>query len=142
MDYQISRFASPALDLHYNLFGATTKALRDREYKNILKHYHNTLSESITKLGSDPDQLFTFEDLESQLKKFGKFAFIWGPMFVQMMLADPDDIPDLDQLSEDLVKQEGDINFVKNFNEDRQREYDTRMRDLLTDLVDYGYYWK
>lgn len=129
--------------MHYNLFGATVKSLRDREYKNILRHYHNALQEHIRKLGSDPDKFFTFNDLENQLKKFGKFAFIWGPMFVQMMVADPTDIPDLDKLSEDLANQDSDVeNFVKQFDEERQIEYDTRMRDLLTDLVDYGYYWK
>lgn len=141
IDWQLSRFCSPALDLLYNIFATTVKSTRDKEYKNWLKHYHQTLSENIRQLGSDPNKLFTYADLESQLKKFGRFAFFWGPMFTQINLADSDNIPDLDELSEEMNKDDGDIEFITKFDDERQKEYETRIRELLTDLVDYGYYW-
>lgn len=105
-----------------------------------MKYYHTTLSNSIKKLGSDPDKLFTFDEFEGQLKKFGKFAFIWGPMLTNMMMADPNDIPDLDQLSEKLVENKGNIEFTKDFEGDEKTAYETRLRDLIGDLIDLDYY--
>lgn len=105
-----------------------------------MKHYHRTLAETIKKLGSDPEKLFTYDDLEGQLKKFGHFAFIWGPMITQMMMADPSDIPDLDTLSQEIVDNKGDIEFIKAFEGDEKVAYETRLQDLIGDLIDLGYY--
>lgn len=118
------------------------KSVRDKEYTNWLKHYHQILCETIRRLGTDPTKLFTYTDMEEQMKKFGAYAFIWGAMFTQLNLADSDSIPNLDELSNEFGKDNGNIEFIKEFDDSRQKEYENRLKDLLTDLVDYGYYWK
>lgn len=70
------RYCSPALDLYHNIFGATDKALRDHHYEQLLEAYYASLSGIVRKLGSNPDQLFTYADLKSELLKFGEYALI------------------------------------------------------------------
>lgn len=94
----------------------------------------------IRKLGSDPEQLFPFHNFEEHLKKFAKLAFLMGPLMVMMMLADPKDIPDLDELSNDMGTK-AEFDFIKSYNEEVQKEYVSRINDLLTDLVELDYYW-
>lgn len=136
VDWQMSRFASPVLDLLYILSTSTDKEFRQKYYQNLVKRYHQSISESIKCLGSDPDKLFPIEFLESQLKKFGKYAFLQGLNIIQMVLADSEDIPDLDDMSE--VKECKD--FLKGQKTTTHSEYTSRIRDLLTDLIEYGYY--
>lgn len=47
LDWQITRYASPATDLAYLMFCSTTKELRDIHYDNFLKFYHENLSAQI-----------------------------------------------------------------------------------------------
>lgn len=47
LDWQVSRIASPVLDIVYFIFSCTTKELRDAHYDDFLKTYHNTLSAHI-----------------------------------------------------------------------------------------------
>lgn len=107
-----------------------------------MKHYHTTLSNSIRRLGSDPEQLFPFADFECHLKKFAKFAFLMGPVMVQMMLTDPKNIPDLDTLSENVANGEEPTDFFKDLDTETQKIFNQRVNDLFTDLVELGYYWK
>lgn len=133
------RYASPAIDLLYYLFIATDKALRANEYQNLLRHYHGSLSDTIRALGSDPDQLFTFDDLQSELKRFGKFAFLGTPIMLRIILADPKDIRNYDDMKD--IKEE--LNNKTNYNvldTNADAVYRERMNDIICDLVDYGYY--
>lgn len=140
VDWQIARYSSPALDLHYNLLSTTDKAVRDKEYHNFIAHYHKCLSDAITRLGSDPEKAISYEDLLKQLKRFGKFGFIWAPMMAKLMLADPSDIPDLDTFSEEIIEKEGQVEFFKEFDGDKKAAHLTRLRQLLADLIEYGYW--
>lgn len=55
-----------------------------------------------------------------------------------MLLADLDDLVDLDEMSEASERKD----FVQRHNEATHLEYKHRICDLLTDLIEYGYYWK
>lgn len=44
IDWQMCRYASPALDILYYIFCSTTKELRGRNYNVYLKTYHESLS--------------------------------------------------------------------------------------------------
>lgn len=139
VDWQMCRYASPAIDLLYYLFTGTDKALRANEYQNLLKHYHGSLSDTVRALGSDPDQLFSFDDLQGELKRFGKFAFLGVPIMLRIILADPKDIRNYD----DMKDTQEELNNKTNYNvldANADAVYRERMNDIICDLVDYGYY--
>lgn len=140
VDWQVVRYCSPVIDLHYNIFATTDGELRRKEYKNLMKHYYRSLSTNIRRLGSDPDKLFPASAFEEHLKRFGKFAFMMSPMVVSVMLADPNDVPDLDELSSDVASGKDGVDLISGLNDENRPIYRKRMNDVFTDLVDLGYW--
>lgn len=47
LDFQISRYGSPVLDILYYIFCCTQKELRDQHYDNFLQIYHSSLSKHL-----------------------------------------------------------------------------------------------
>lgn len=138
VDWQLCRYLSPAIDLVYNIFTSTDKALRDSDYENLLKHYHLSLSNTIERLGSDPERLFSYNDLQNELKRYGKFGVIMAPALLRVMLADPKDIRNY----EDLGSPEEEEKHVRTIGisaEDTLIAYRKRLIDLTTDIVNFGY---
>ncbi|KAJ6632707.1 hypothetical protein Bhyg_16080 [Pseudolycoriella hygida] len=140
LDYQISRYSSPVLDLLYFLFSSTDKPLRDVYYTEIIQLYHKALSANLNKMGSDANKIFSFEDLQDQLKKFGSYALIIAPMLLNIITTKPDDIPDLDNLAEefkDKTVEEGMKAFINDASIDK---FNARVRDVVHDILRLGYY--
>lgn len=128
IDWQISFYCSPAIDLLFFIFSATDKELRDNEYENLLRYYHSSLSEMVTKLGSDPGKIFTFEDLKRQLAKCGKFAFLNAPLLLMITFFDSKDVPKCNERC---------ANVIPNTKNDA---YSKRIQDVIADLVEFGLY--
>lgn len=123
---------SPAIDLIYHIFTATDKPLRDAEYMNLLRYYHDSLSHMIKQLGSDPNKLFTFDNLLDEMKMCGNFAFIWAPMVIAFSLADSDKIINDNNQSSELIMTLSDRRAVL--------EFEKRINGTIGDLVDLGYF--
>lgn len=96
------------------------------------------MAETIRALGSNPDQLFTFENLLDQLKRVGKFAMLMAPMLLTVITADPDDIPDLDNIAQDMADNKHDVNAF--ISKKTENAYNVRVRDVVRDLVQLGYF--
>lgn len=136
----MSRYGSPVLDLHHFLFTSTDKELRDKEYANLLKHYHTVLTATINKLGSDANTLYPYKVFTNDLRKFGKYAFVLSALMVQIMLAKSENIPDINELSKRVVNNEGSVDIVSGFDEETQLVYNKRMSDIVGDLIDLEYH--
>lgn len=116
LDWQTIVYSSPAFDLLRILFTSTDKALREKEYHNLLRLYHGSLSLTIKQLGSDPDQVFAFADLKEELKKCGLCAFLYAPLFLQLSLLD------------------------SNLNEKAHQEFIQRLNDVFEHIIELGYH--
>lgn len=139
LDWQVIKYASPAIDLLYNIFPSTDKSLRDKEYDNILQTYYKSLSKTVKLLGSDPEKLFTYENLQSELKRYGKFLLMLAPIMIQMFLAESSEIKNLDELSDNAVKGGKIESLVDGISEKSQLEYDRRLNNILIDVIELGY---
>ncbi|XP_069681747.1 uncharacterized protein [Periplaneta americana] len=73
LDFQQTRYTSPAADVGRMLFVATDRQTRTEHREELLHSYYDSLSATVSELGSDPEQLFPFKALEQQLKAFGNF---------------------------------------------------------------------
>lgn len=93
----------------------------------------------IEKLGSDPKKLYTYENLQAQMRKFGEFALLTGPMIIQIRVAAAKDILNLDDYAEQVEKGNQSADLVGEYDEDTQAEYSNLINDLVDDLVNYGY---
>lgn len=142
LDWQISRYCPSVIDLIYYIFTATDAEFRQQHYETLLKTYHFSLSEMIRKLGSDPDKLYTYENLKSQLKKFGKYALVCAPMIIQIMVASAKDIGNMDDYSEMIRSENPDVvkpDLIGPYDEETKAAYSAKINGLITDLVNYGY---
>lgn len=127
------------MDLLYNLFTSTDKKTRETEFGNLIRTYHEQLSENVRKLGSDPDVLFPFETLKNELKSCGNFAVCVVPMLIQICLVDAKDVVDL---NEAMYEGNEKLDFIQGFSESAQILYDERINDLLEDFTKFGYFHK
>lgn len=93
----------------------------------------------LLRLGSDPNQLFPFDALQDQLKRFAKYGVFIGIILIGIFIADPTSIPDLSEFSERVNKYEGAIKDLFRVPEDKQEEFTTRICDLIEDAVRFGY---
>lgn len=142
LDWQVLRYLSPAIDLLYNIFTSTDAELRNNDYDNLLKLYHDSLSNTVRLLGSMPDQLFTLDDLKDEMKKCGNFALLLAPMLIQVCQADSSEISNLDEMSNKIAEGETQQELITGLNEHAQQEYDRRLNGVIGDLIRLGYYHK
>lgn len=105
------------MDIVYFIFTSTDKQLRAEHYKNLIRIYYKHLSQHLTRLGSNPEKLFTFNDLLDQLKRFGHYGLLMSTMLMPMITAK-------------AVLDPKELNIV----------YKNRMSDIIRDVVRLGYY--
>lgn len=138
LDWQLSRFGPPVLDLLYFIFTVTDKQFRQQHYHSLLEIYHNSLSQTIEKFGSDPEKLYTFDNLQSQLRKFGDFAVLFASMIIQVRVAKDEHFSDLDDFANSIDRDQH-VNVIGEYDSKTQAEYTIQINDLFTDLDNYGY---
>ncbi|XP_062564322.1 uncharacterized protein LOC134227093 [Armigeres subalbatus] len=129
IDWQLVRYASPALDVLYFLFCCTDDSFREKHFDDMLQVYHSSLTDLLDKLGSDPLALFPFDALKEQLKNFAKFTIIMATFDVPILCTDPAEMPDLN----------GDLAEGFAASPEAQLRYASRMRGIIKDAVRYGY---
>ncbi|VEN44921.1 unnamed protein product [Callosobruchus maculatus] len=97
LDWQTSVLRSPACDLA--MFLTLTSSLSAHLFDQLLKEYHDHLSDFLVQLGSSPD-LFTFEDLLKEWKNFIIAASIFAPLGFAFILAEKEDLPEFGEMKE------------------------------------------
>lgn len=142
LDWQVIRYISPAIDLLYNIFTSTDKALREKEYENLLEIYHSSLSRIVKQLGSNPDELFTLANLKEELQICGIYGFLLAPMLISVSLADSTEISNLDEMCDKIAEGERRHELITGLNDKAQHEYEERLNDVVDDLIALGYYRK
>lgn len=120
VDFQMSRYASPVIDLHTYLFPGTDQQFRSKYYEKLLNTYYSSLSETIKKLGSDPEKLYSYDNFRMELKKFGNFALLYAPEIARIRFA----------AAEDLRAE---------YSEETAKVYSQLINDLVNDLTKYDY---
>lgn len=132
-DWQVASLGSPVLDLSYYLLTSTTKELRAR-YDDLIAVYHNSMSELLTKLGSDPKSLCPFDDLSNQLKQFGVYGVIMAPILLQVIVSDSKNITDMDSVTEGTDN----INLAT-IDDSSKIAFRDRISDALQDAIRFGW---
>lgn len=135
-DWQLARYASPAVDVLYFIFMSSDKPLRDQHYDHLIQAYHNSLREQLELLGSDVNLLFPFTALLRQMKQNGACILGICLMALPMLSMDQKDMPTLDEWSEkfkdatpeDLEKMQ------YQSTEKSENEYKIRMSGILRDM--------
>jgi hypothetical protein len=73
IDFQMSRYGSPALDLSYFLIRYYTEEA-GHNYQDLLRVYHDALREFVRQLGSNAGELYPFSVLQEEMQKYSAFG--------------------------------------------------------------------
>lgn len=138
MDWQLSRFGSPVLDLSYYFLTSTTKEFRSQHYDRLIEIYYESLKEIIQLCGSNPEQLFGWNDLQEQFKKFGKFGLIMAPMLLQTIVSDPENINSMEKLADNLDSNSGSKDMAT-LNEQTELLFKERVTDAIEHAIKYSW---
>lgn len=107
---------------------------------NLLRLYYDSLSQMIKSLGSDPDKLFTFDNLLGEIKRYGNYGFIITPLVLPVSLADSSRIANLDEVCNEVIDSERSKELITGLSDGAQIEYEKRINEVFGDLVDLGYF--
>ncbi|RZC41079.1 uncharacterized protein BDFB_009194, partial [Asbolus verrucosus] len=128
LDWQMSRFTTPITDLSYFLFACISQ--EDLENLNeILRNYYKSFSHHLKRLGSDPDRLYSFDQLLKDWKTYCKYGIMMASVILKIALTEKDEIVDIAQAAE----QGQDI--VSSFSYEIQNK--TPLRNRLRPFVKY-----
>ncbi|KAJ6632705.1 hypothetical protein Bhyg_16078 [Pseudolycoriella hygida] len=133
VDFQLLRLTSPVMDISYFLSTSTNPTVLQR-FDDLLQIYYNSLATFLTKLGSDPQKLFTFDDLEDQFRQFGDYGLIFASILIGVMVSDAEDIIDMD-----LVKDDTKANGLATLNDDTKMLLKERISSVIQLAIKAGW---
>lgn len=89
-------------------------------------------------MGSDVEKLYPFSEMQNQFKKFGKFGLVNASLLLPMLTAEEGNIPDLDELAENMSdgKEMKEDVFIS---EKSRGSFIERLKGVITDMVRLGY---
>lgn len=138
LDWQLSRFGSPVLDLSYYFITSTTKEFRSQHYDHLIEIYYKSLNEIVRLCGSNAEQLFSWHDLQEQFKKFGKFGLVSAPMVLQTIVSDPENINSMESLADNLNSNSGSKDMAT-LNDRTERMFKERITDAIEHAIKYNW---
>lgn len=99
MDFGLSYFGSPGIDLSYLLFTSSSDDIRDYEIDILLQFYHQQLHANLIKLNYSLP-IPTLIEIHSCFLKCGVIGFMYSCLLLPMRFADASSLKDISALVE------------------------------------------
>ncbi|XP_014366109.2 uncharacterized protein LOC106716940 [Papilio machaon] len=135
IDFQLSRYASPVLDLSYFIYNSTSQDLRLKYYDDLLIYYYKVLATQIKNMGSDPDRIYSWDKFMNEVKRYSFFGLVASFEMTPLIILDPEEAFDLDIEG----NQEVNIDEMWNIGPIKNKENRRRSADNVVHCVDNGY---
>jgi hypothetical protein len=99
VDYQLCHLTNPAQDILQLLYKSSTVNLLEK-HSVLVEEYYNTLHSTLTLLGH-AGLCPSSQQFHKQLDKLGRYAVLKACTFLPWIFADPNNIPDIEQMLKD-----------------------------------------
>ncbi|KAK7872614.1 hypothetical protein R5R35_001951 [Gryllus longicercus] len=129
VDFQASRKSSPAIDLHYFLFTSLQNEVRNKKFDDLLQIYCNEVARFAKQLGYN-ESIFTYDELRQEMDRTLFFGFNSAITTMAGLLANPDDTPDMKDMTQEKLEK-GDLQI---FNKTYENPV---FREIFQDLLPY-----
>ena len=136
IDFQLARFASPAIDLSFFFYSCTTQELREQYFDVLIKTYHESLCSFVKDFGSNPDVLFPFSALQNELQTTFRFGAGMAIESVPFSLLEDHEAPDMDVLQGEEAVPIQTIWVIKPITNKEGRK---RLADVFKHATERGY---
>ncbi|XP_072386438.1 uncharacterized protein [Diabrotica undecimpunctata] len=97
IDFQMSWLGTPVMDLTYSFYSGTGKENLDK-LDDLLKVYHDSLSETLKSYDCDVEKIFPLDALKKEWKEYNTFGFIMGLVLWLNKTAEPTEIPNISEI--------------------------------------------
>lgn len=134
IDFQLTRYASPILDLTFFLYSCTESFLQTEYWDLLIVKYYETFMNSLDQLGCS-SKLFSLDDLKAEIKKYAIFGIGMSMEAIVMSLLDDEETADLDTIEGEFVPLET-IWRVYPFKSEEKRQ---RIADMIKHAVDNNF---
>ncbi|KAL0276419.1 UNVERIFIED_CONTAM: hypothetical protein PYX00_004000 [Menopon gallinae] len=136
VDYQMVRYAPPAMDLMMLLHLNQTKAFRIKEMQMMMQTYYNMFSEELTKNDICIQKVLPLKDFLESCREFTEWSTLQTVLYIQLHLL-PDDIIEKYLSTPELYQKnmmvDGSQMVTEAFTKDPL--YNTRMTEAMNDLI-------
>ncbi|XP_034176256.1 uncharacterized protein LOC117602401 [Osmia lignaria lignaria] len=136
LDFQLTRCASPVLDISTFIYACTDKIVWKTQFDELLKFYHNELCKTIKLLGSNPENIYPWSTFMEEVKEQFLFGLVFATEIIPMSLLDESDIFDLDAIKDDTAVDIADIWTLSNIKSKSGR---LRLADVIVHAVQKGF---
>lgn len=102
VDFQLSRYTSPALDLLYFLFTSPRAEVLSNEMFNLISLYHEALLADLATLGVNVH--FPLSQLHEDMRDRATFAIMTMAQILPIIVVPPKDVLDLDNMTMEDAK--------------------------------------
>ncbi|CAG9793174.1 unnamed protein product [Diatraea saccharalis] len=141
VDFQLARYASPALDLAYVTYLCLERSQREEHLTSLLEYYTDELHRRLLEMGDEESVFYTsltrdimYEMLQEEFKRCARFALGIALDMYPIMTCDSNEAPNLYQAKENESPRHECTKPVWTSNEACRR----KMTDLVMELVDNG----
>lgn len=100
IDFQMSRYSTPVLDLQYFMYSSASEQVRSEYTEHLLQVYHTELQDTLRTLGSD-HHIYTIEQMKKEYEERSLFGLITACTLLSAVLADPAEAFDMENINED-----------------------------------------
>ncbi|KAG7296507.1 hypothetical protein JYU34_020285 [Plutella xylostella] len=136
IDFQLTRCASPVLDVCFFIYACTSQELRLKHYEDLMKYYYDVLSSQIDEMGSDSTKVYSWEKFREEIKKYSYFGLAFSFESTPMIVLEPEDAPDMNALTGDKALNIDDFWQIGNF---KTKEGRLREANNVVHCVDNGF---
>lgn len=113
VDLQMCCYGSPATDLLYFLFSSANYEVRENKVEELLTAYLETLNSLLKQL--DCEERLTNEQLEAEVKRSRCYVFAITSSIIGVVLSDPDDLFNIDEMTEESLMSQEKNPFKKSY---------------------------
>lgn len=124
IDFQMVSSGSPVYDLSYCFYTGGFGEAFDK-LNHYLQIYHQNLTETLKEFDLDAEQMYSFNKLKDEWKKYSKFGFAMSFMLWKVKLAETQDLPDFNDLENAQI-----IEPLK-IADDKIDDYKQRIREIV-----------
>jgi hypothetical protein len=100
VDFQLSRYSSPALDLLYFMYTSPREDVRSEYTDHLLEEYHKELQDTLMVLGCEHHQ-FTIEQLKEEFDDKSFYGLFAVCTTLTAVLSEPTEVYDMENVKED-----------------------------------------
>lgn len=123
---------SPAIDPIICLYTCASKN-ELQHFDELLRDYYNSFARHLRKLGGDPDELYSFDHLLDDWRKYAKYALILLPTILKVSLCCVHDCPDVSGTNESNSRELGKAFLLE---VDNKSAFNQRFRHIVEHFVE------